>query len=251
MKLKKLQATVQRNMQRTSSVLAICSIALLSACQASVVGPQQIELAKLGVRFTYPDEVVQREQNAEYLLKSARSHMFASSFSYKQKSKGIGDWTITPKIRETLLATKSCDILKDTRVFLPVNTRKTMLCDVIRADEEAIIVTAVGYGVPDAAMDFLQSMIVLLRPKDFVVVTGVTPFPLADAQIAAMTAAFPASRPELPVPAWPNRGFHFLAIDVRAYLETQLNPASSEVVANRDLLKTIAKSITLTDAASR
>ncbi len=251
MKLKKLQATVQRDMQRTSSVLAICSIILLTACQASVVGPQQIELTKLGVRFTYPDEVIQREQNGEYLLKGARSHIFASSFSYKQKSKGIGDWTITPKIRETLLATKSCDILKDSRVFLPVNTRKTMLCDVIRADEEAIIIAAVGYGVPDAAMDFLESMIVLLRPKDFVVVTGITPFALADAQIKNMTAAFPASRPDLPVPAWPNRGFHFLAIDVRAYLETQLNPPSAEVTTNRNLLKTIASSVTLTGAASR
>ncbi len=238
-------------MQRAAPFLAITASLLLTACQASVVGPQQIELAKLGVRFTYPDEVIQREQNAEYLLKSARSHIFASSFSYKQKSLGVGDWTITPKIRETLLATKSCDILKDNRVYLPVNTRKTMYCDVIRADEDAIIVTAVGYGVPDAAMDFLQSMIVLLRPTDFVVVAGVTPFSLADAEIAAMTAAFPASHPELPVPLWPNRGFHFLAIDVRAYLETQLHPASAEVMANRDLLKTIAKSVTLTNAASR
>jgi hypothetical protein len=224
---------------------------LLTACQASLVGPQQIELTKLGVRFTYPDEVIQREQNAEYLLKTARSHMFASSFSYKQKSAGIGDWTITPKIRETLLATKTCDILKDNRVFLPVNTRKTMHCDVIRADEEAIIVTAVGYGVPDAAMDFLESMIVLLRPKDFIVVTGITPFPITDDQIGLMTAGFPLSRPDLPVPLWPNRGFHFLAIDVRAFLETQLNPASAEVTANRDLLKAIAKSVTLTDAVSR
>jgi hypothetical protein len=195
--------------------------------------------------------VIQREQNAEYLLKTARSHMFASSFSYKQKSAGIGDWTITPKIRETLLATKTCDILKDNRVFLPVNTRKTMHCDVIRADEEAIIVTAVGYGVPDAAMDFLESMIVLLRPKDFIVVTGITPFPITDDQIGLMTAGFPLSRPDLPVPLWPNRGFHFLAIDVRAFLETQLNPASAEVTANRDLLKAIAKSVTLTDAVSR
>ncbi len=248
MKLTKLQATVRFDMQRIPSVLAMCSIFLLSACQAAVVGPQQIELAKLGVRFTYPDEVIQREQNAEYLLKSARSHMFASSFSYKQKSKGIGDWTLTPKIRETLLATKSCDILKDNRVYLPVNTRKTMHCDVIRADEEVIIVTAVGYGVPDAAMDFLESMIVLLRPDDFVVVTGITPFLVADDQIGLMTAGFPLSHPNLPVPAWPNRGFHFLAIDVRAYLETQLNPASAEVTANKDLLKTIAKSVTLTSA---
>lgn len=234
-------------MQRTPSILVICSITLLTACQASVTGPQEIELSKLGMRFTYPEEVIQREQNAEYLLKSARSHMFASSFPYHQKSAGVGDWTMTLKIRETLLATKSCDILKDNRVFLPVNTRKTMLCDVIRAERDAIIVTAVGYGVPDAAMDFLESMIVLLRPDDFVVVTGVTPFPVADNQIGLMTAAFPLAHPDLPVPAWPNRGFHFLAKDVRAYIETQLAPPSAEVAANRGLLRTIAGSVTLVD----
>lgn len=238
-------------MQRTPSVLAICSITLLTACQASVVGPQQIELAKLGVRFTYPEEVIQREDNAEYLLKSPRSHMFASSFRYHQKSAAVGDWTMTPKIRETLLATKSCDILKDSRVYLPVNTRKTMLCDVIRATDDAVIVTAVGYGVPDAAMDFLESMIVLLRPDDFVVVTGITPFPVADDQIGLMTAGFPLSHPNLPVPLWPNKGFHFLAIDVRAYLETQLKPASAEVTANMGLLKTIAQSVTLTGGEPR
>lgn len=238
-------------MQRTPSVLAILSSILLSACQASVSASREIDLPKLDVRFTYPEEVVQREQNAEYLLRTAGSHMFASSFPYHQKSAGIGDWTLTPKIRETLLSTKSCDILKDNRVFLPVNTRKTMLCDVIRAEEEGIIVTAVGYGVPYETMDFLQSMIVVLRPGDFVVVTGITPFPIAEAHIARMREEFSASHPHLPEPAWPNRGFHFLAIDVRAYIESQLSPPSAEVLANRDLLRTVAGSVALTNAESR
>lgn len=238
-------------MPRTPRLGILFAAAFLSACQASLAGPQQIELTKLGIRFTYPEQVIQREDNAEYLLKTARSHMFASSSPYHQTSAAVGDWTLTPKIRETLLATKSCDILRDSRVYLPVDTRKTMLCDVVRADKDAIVVAAVGFGVPDAALDFLESMVVILRPDDFAVITGLTPFPVAEDQIGLMTAGYPLSHPDLPVPAWPNRGFHFLAIDVRAYLETQLKPASAEVMANRDLLQKIARSMVLTDAEPR
>lgn len=239
-----LPTTLAFDMQRRIGILAILSSILLTACQASLTGPQQVDLSKLGIKLTYPEHVTLREADAEYLLKTASSHVFASSFPYHQTPTGVGDWTVTPKIRETLLATKSCDILKDTRVNLPVNTRKPMLCDVVRADGSGILLTLVGSGVPDAALDFLQSSIVLLRPKDFVVVSGLTPFPVAEAAVAAMTSSFHASHPDLPEPAWPNRGFHFLAIDVRAYLDTQMQPPSEEVKKNRELLLTIAKSVT-------
>jgi len=231
-------------MQRRISILAILSsILLLTACQASLTGPQKVDLDKLGIALTYPEHVTLREADSEYLLKTASSHMFASSFPYHQKSTGVGDWTVTPKIRETLLATKSCDILKDTRVNLPVNTRKPMLCDVVRADGSGVLLTLVGFGVPDAALDFLQSAIVLLRPDDFVVISGLLPFPATDAAVAAMTSSFHASHPKLPDPAWPNAGFHYLAIDVRAYLDTQMQPPSEEVKKNREVLLAIAKSV--------
>lgn len=231
-------------MQRRLSILAILSSILLSACQASLTGPQQVDLQKLGIRLTYPEHVTLREADAEYLLKTSTSHVFAASFPYHQKSAGIGDWTMTPKIRETLLSSKSCDVLKDTRVNLPVDTRKAMLCDVVRADGSGVLLTLVGYGVPESALDFLQSAIVLVRPKDFVVVSGLTPFPVADGAIAALSSSFHASHPDLPEPAWPNRGFHFLAIDVRAYLATQMTPPSEEVQKNRQALLAIAKSVT-------
>lgn len=237
-------------MKHVRSVLAIVSILFLSSCQASVAGPQVIDLPLLDVRFTYPVPPLIREQNGEYLLRANGTNMFASNFQYHQTSKNIDDWTITTAIRDALLKNPTCDILKDKRVYLPVDTRKRMHCTVVRADASEVVIAAIGYGIPDAAMDFLQSMIVILRPKDVVLMTGVTPFPRTHDAIQAMTDTFPASHPKLPVPAWPNRGFHFLAIDVRTYLETQLNPPSLEVTANQEQLLGIARSIVRTDGES-
>lgn len=225
---------------------------LLAACQASVVptGPQTIDLPLLDVRFTYPVPPIIREQNGEYLLKAGGANAFVNAFPYHQTSKGVDDWTITQAIREAMIASPSCDILKDKRVYLPVDTRKTMHCDILRADASAVIIAAVGYGIPDEAMDFLQSMIVILRPTDVVLMTGLTPFDGTHAAVQAMADAFPAAHPKLPAPQWPNQGFHFLAIDVRDYLETQLKPPSSDVIANLGQLRGIARSIVLTNEAS-
>lgn len=252
MKLSGPGARVVSDMHSVRSVSIILSVALLSACQASAVpsGPQAIDLPLAGIRFTYPVPPIIREQEGEYLLKAGGANGFVNVIPYHQASKGVGDWTITPAIRDALLQTPSCDILKDRRVYLPVDTRKTMRCSVIRADADAIVISAVGYGVPDEAMDFLQGMIVVLRPKDVVLMTGLTPFDITHMEVQRMTEAFPASHPKLPVPQWPNAGFHYLAIDVRAYLETQLQPPSADVLFNQAELEAMARSIVLTGASS-
>lgn len=231
---------------RRFGTLFFC-ITLLTACQASVAGPQTVDLPALDLRLTYPVAPVVREQGGEYLLRSQGTNVFAKAFPYHQTSRAVDDWTVTPAIRDMLLKNPSCDVLKDRRVYLPVNLRKTSYCNVLSSDPSSIVVAAVGYGIPDAALDFLQSMIVVLRPGDFVVMTGVTPFHQTDAAVQKMSDDFPASHPELPVPLWPNRGFHFLAIDVRDYLQKQLDPPSSEVAANEAALLSIAGSISVTD----
>ena len=220
---------------------------VVSGCASKQTVPvSSVALPGLATTFSYTGSVLVRDLSGEILLKTPNENMFADMHTYHAHSSGAGDWTLSPKAFSAVKTSGTCDALKQSSVYLPVKTTTPLLCHVMVRDPSHVIVTMVGEGQPDDALDFLQSAIVVLEPKAYLTILGLTPFPTSEQYIEALTDAYPTTHPKLPAPQWPNTGFHFLAIDVRAYLQTQLVPPSADVLKNDAAVQAIARTLTFT-----
>lgn len=210
------------------------SSSAVSDAAPSVQAWTQIEFPELNVRFSAPYALEQVGEGDVW--RSTFGDVFGFIVT-EHRSDGLGDYALPDGFVESFAKDPSCDRLNDPDVYLPLNSARAMVCDVLKRDDGTYVIYVVGIGRPYEGFAFRESMIVWLRgAQDTVVLQGIAPLaPYSTAQ-EDLLAKYPDVE-------WASDEFTRVNAELDALLEGDLGAPSPEVAEASRTLWRIAEGL--------
>jgi|GEM_PF-5610340 len=225
---------------------------MLAACtqaeEVPVVQLPRTDVEEMNVSFAFREPLTLRVSQDEALLSGENTRIEVQTRTYGEKGKpaqpdGLGMWELPSTVARAVRDERSCTPLKDTSVYLPVDTSRVMLCDLVLDSAGRPIVWMVGIGRPFEGLAFMQSSFLVFEDDRYHIFSNVYPFPESDATVQWLTDTFKDRNPNMSALQWPNKSFKLLMNEVNTSLAQQVEPTSAEVREAVDALRAIAFSV--------
>lgn len=207
-----------------------------------------VDIQEMNLRFLYREPLTLKASREEALLSgpSSRIQVQSSTYGFKKPAPSAFElpaWSVPADVALQVRDDRSCALLHDPDVFLPVETESPFRCDMVMDASGRAVVWLVGIGRPFQDVPFLQSMLLVLDDKRYHMLSYIEPFPEADATAQWLHDMFEERHPHMSKLVWPNKSFLLLVGEIRQALAQQIDPPSAEVDDAMAALRTMAFSV--------
>jgi uncharacterized membrane protein YhiD involved in acid resistance len=166
------------------------------------------------------------------------SYSGVESFEYDHDQDGLQAWFVGKNQRDKLMESRNCDVLKESRVYLPVNFEYPNLCELLTNEQGIDIVIAVGIEDGIESFASLQTMILALDEKRYVVFDGFLDFPEERKKAQEFLKENNHDQAE-----WASDAWVAAAEAIQLHFEKRMKNPSAEIVKHLKSLKEISKDI--------
>lgn len=213
-------------------------------------GAQRLSVPALNISFDSPAAMHATgptdngEGNWSFETRPDKAVLITTSIEYGKELDGVHDWTIAQESVHAFAANPTCDAF--TEDYIPVNVRRTAVCETVQTKDGHDALTMVGLGYPFEGWDYLESMILVPLEDRAILLFYFDAFAESDQKLEAFVKDYIDAHPEKQF-GWMEPDYDELSKAVTEELETYLTPPSADVLATRSMLKDVAQSIEVSE----
>lgn len=228
------------------------ALTALVACASDAAPPTAalatVDVPSMNLRFSYPEALKLRESSSESLFAGSGTAIQVQAQPYRDSAPAITEnesheWALPRAVADEVIERRSCRLLRDERVYLPVDTSAPFRCGLVLDASGRAVLWMVGLGRPYRDVAFLQSALFVLEKDSYLALSYIRPFPEAEATVQWLAETFPSRHPGMSSLIWPNKSFLLHMEEARITLGYQVDPPSAEVSEAMEELERLAFSV--------